>query len=112
MLAVTLCGVGGLVLPLMVSPMVYTHGLCGLSSIDHGLMAYWALEMMSDKTTSKFGAVCLLGAGLKSLVELLTGKAMFSYLLFGFCGVPIAGCHAGGFMGGVFSFFLVYCTRA
>jgi len=44
---VVACAIGSLGACLIGSDAIYTQGLCGLSGIDHGLMAICALEMMS-----------------------------------------------------------------
>jgi len=110
MLILAVCGICGLAAPLIFAPLVYSRGLCGLSGIAHGLMAYSALEMMNDPKNFKIGLACLLSVTLKSMFEAVTGDVMFSFLHFGLCGIPIAVCHTGGVMGGIFLFFILNCA--
>ena len=107
MLILAVCGLCGLGAPLVFAPEIYTRGLCGLSGIAHGLMAFSALEMIRDQKNFKIGLACLLSVILKSMFEAVTGDVVFSFLHFGLCGVPIAVCHTGGVMGGIFSFFVL-----
>ncbi len=111
MLILAVCGICGLAAPLIFAPLVYSRGLCGLSGIAHGLMAYSALEMIRDQKNFKIGVACLLSVTLKSIFEAVTGDVVFSFLHFGLCGVPIAVCHTGGVMGGIFSFFVLNCAN-
>ncbi|MEW6079265.1 MAG: rhombosortase [Thermodesulfobacteriota bacterium] len=106
LLTVGICGFSGLLAPLIFAPEVYSQGLCGLSGIAHGLMAFSGLEMMRDKTTARVGFICLAIVVVKSIYEAATGTMFFSFLLFGLCGIPIAVCHAGGVLGGIVSFIL------
>ena len=107
MLIVAICGACGLIVPLIFAPAIYTNGLCGLSGIAHGLMAFSALEMMQDKANLQSGLICLLAVVFKSVYEAATGEVLFSFLQFGLCGIPIAICHAGGVIGGILSYFIV-----
>ncbi len=106
LLTVCICGGTGLLAPLLFAPDIYAQGLCGLSGIAHGLMAYSGLEMMREKTTEKAGLVCLTMVVAKSIYEGVTGTVFFSFLLFGLCGIPIAVCHLGGVLGGIISFLV------
>jgi len=106
LLTVGICGFCGLLAPLLFSPDIYSQGLCGLSGMAHGLMAFSGLEMMRDKSTAKIGFCCLAIVVAKSIYEAATGTVFFSFLLFGLCGIPIAVCHAGGVLGGLVSFLL------
>jgi len=101
------CGIFGLGLPLVFAPAIYSQGLCGLSGIAHGLMAFSALEMMQEKANFKTGVICLIAVCIKSLYEAATGDVLLSFLQFGLCGIPIAICHAGGVIGGILSFFIL-----
>ena len=106
LLTVGICGSSGLLAPLIFAPDIYTQGLCGLSGIAHGLMAYSGLEMMQDRRTVKTGIACLTIVVAKSIYEAVTGTVFFSFLLFGLCGIPIAVCHLGGVLGGIISFVI------
>ena len=106
LMTVGICGSSGLLAPLLFAPDIYTQGLCGLSGIAHGLMAYSGLEMMQDRTTVQTGIACLTIVVAKSIYEAATGTVFFSFLLFGLCGIPIAVCHLGGVLGGVISFLI------
>lgn len=110
MFVLSVCGICGLAAPLVFTPEIYSRGLCGLSGIAHGLMAYSALEMVRDPKNFKIGVACLLSVILKSVFEAVTGDVVFSFLHFGLCGVPIAVCHTGGVMGGTVSFFILNCA--
>lgn len=110
MFVLFVCGLCGLAAPLVFAPEIYSRGLCGLSGIAHGLMAYSALEMIRDQKNFKIGVACLLLVTLKSVFEAVTGDVVFSFLHFGLCGVPIAICHTGGVMGGIVSFFILNFT--
>ncbi len=93
---------GGLFAAVMASPLVATHGLCGLSGVAHGLMAVVGLESMqrgNDRLIRWCGALCLLGVTGKGLWELATGDVLFASLHPGPLGTPIAACHAGGILG-------------
>jgi len=101
------CGTSSLVVALIVSPLVYTQGLCGLSGIAHGLMAVTGLEMMRSRKDFRAGGIIFLLVVLKGIYELLTGNVLFLFMHMGFCGSPIASCHAGGVLGGIAAFFLL-----
>jgi len=107
LMIVGICGICGLAVPLMFAPAIYSQGLCGLSGIAHGIMAFSALEMMQEKENFKIGVVCLALVCLKSLYEAATGDVLFAFLQFGLCGIPIAICHAGGVIGGILSYFIL-----
>jgi rhomboid family GlyGly-CTERM serine protease len=107
LMIVVICGLCGLIVPLIFAPAIYSQGLCGLSGIAHGLMAYSALELMQETANFKTGVICLAAVSLKALYEAVTGDVLFSFLQFGLCGIPIAICHAGGVMGGILSYFIL-----
>lgn len=107
LMIVAICGICSLAVPLLFASAIYFQGLCGLSGIAHGLMAFSALELMQDKANFKTGAICLAAVSVKALYEAATGDVLFSFLQFGLCGIPIAICHAGGVMGGIFSYFIL-----
>lgn len=100
------CGAGSLLAAMIISPLVYTRGLCGLSGIAHGLMAVTGLEMMKNRRDFKTGGLIFLLVVFKGIYELLTGNVLFSFMHMGLCGSPIASCHAGGVLGGIAAFFL------
>ncbi len=94
--------IGGLLAAVVASPLVATHGLCGLSGVAHGLMAIVGLESMRrghDGLLRWGGAMCFVGVVGKGLLELATGNALFASLHLGSLGTPIAACHAGGILG-------------
>jgi len=107
LMIVGICGLFGLVVPLIFTPAIYSQGLCGLSGIAHGLMAFSALEMMEEKESFKTGVICLAAVSIKSLYEAAAGDVLLSFLQFGLCGIPIAICHAGGVIGGIISYFVL-----
>ncbi len=101
------CWFGGTVLPLLLAPQVSEIGLCGLSGIDHGLMAVSALEGLESRDAGerRLGALFLATVLGKSILELATGRAFFSFLHFGLLGVPVVACHLGGVLGGTAAHF-------
>jgi len=103
---VTFCGCTSLTATLFASPLVYTQGLCGLSGIGHGLMAFSGLEMMRDGSNRNTGVVIGMLVVVKSIYEAAAGTVLFAFFHRGMCGVPLAACHAGGVLGGIVSFFL------
>ena len=101
---IIICGACSLSAALLFSPLIYTTGLCGLSGIAHGLMAVSALEMMQEKENFRFGLLCFLAVAVKSIYEIINGSVLFSFMHLGLCGYPLAPCHAGGVVGGIFAF--------
>jgi rhomboid family GlyGly-CTERM serine protease len=94
--------VGSLVVCLSADPMLSTEGLCGISAIAHGLMAISALNLMGqrhDKLLFRIGLCSFLLVTVKCLIEVLTGKMLFTFLYFGMVGDPVAVTHAGGVLG-------------
>lgn len=108
LLTVGACGLSSLVAAILFSPQFHIIGLCGLSGIAHGLMAISALELMEDNNNFKLGLVFLLIVCIKSIIEVMTGNAIFSFLHMEQCGTPIAICHAGGVIGGIMSYLVFY----
>jgi hypothetical protein len=100
------CGICSLVVALIVSPLVYTRGLCGLSGIAHGLMAVTGLQMMRNRKDFGIGGLIFLLVVSKSIYELLIGDVLFSFMHMGLCGSPVASCHAGGVLGGTVTFLI------
>lgn len=99
-----ICGACSLTAALLFSPLIYKTGLCGLSGIAHGLMAVSALEMIQEKDSFRFGLLCFLAVAVKSIYEIINGNVLFSFMHLGLCGYPLAPCHAGGVVGGIFAF--------
>jgi rhomboid family GlyGly-CTERM serine protease len=99
---------GSLGLSLLVSPVIQTQGLCGLSGVAHGLMAFSGLESLSSPTADRSSRITgLLSFGIvsiKSLLEVLQGHVFFEFLHFGLMGVPVPACHAGGVLFGTGAF--------
>ena len=96
---------GSLLVALWASPLIASHGLCGLSGAAHGLMAASALETPALPRADRFTRIAAL-AGLavvvgKCVIEAITGQALFTFLHFGLLGTPIVACHAGGVLGGL-----------
>ena len=81
-------------------------GLAGLSGIDHGLMAFSALQMMRTAEQRNLGLVCFVLVIGKSVYELATGQVLFLALHTNLCGTPIAASHAGGVLAGLLIFWL------
>ncbi len=100
------CGVCSFGATFLFEPKIHILGLCGISGIAHGLMAVTALEMITGRTYAKQGWFCLFIVGFKSLYEIITGKMLFDFLLFGMCGTPLTASHIGGVIGGIISFSL------
>lgn len=100
-------GVGSLGFSLLFAPQIWSVGLCGLSGIDHGLMAVLGIEMAgkNDAATKNIGRVVFVAVFLKALIEVLTGAPMLEFLHFGQMGVPIVVCHLGGVVGGATAAF-------
>ena len=93
---------GGLIAALAASPLVATHGLCGLSGIAHGLTAVVSLELLhrsTDRLSQWTAALCFVGVVGKSVLEATTGNVLFATWHLGSLGTPIAACHAGGVLG-------------
>jgi rhomboid family GlyGly-CTERM serine protease len=97
-------GAGALLLSLALDPSIATQGLCGLSSIAHGLMAISALEMLRHEDQRKWGWISLSIVVGKSAYELWAGHVLFEFLHMGLCGHPLAACHAGGVLGAMIAF--------
>ena len=101
---VAAAGTGSLLVALAASPLIATHGLCGLSGIAHGLTAAVSLEMLrrsNDRVSQWSGLLCFVGVTGKSLFELITGHVLFASWHLGWLGTPIAACHAGGVLGAI-----------
>jgi len=87
-------------------------GLAGLSGVDHGLMAFSALQMMRIATHRELGLACFALVIGKSVYELATGEAIFLALHADLCGTPIAASHAGGVLAGILVFWLLNGMKA
>lgn len=101
---------GSLVVAVCVSPLIATHGLCGLSGLAHGLMAVSSLEMLTlpeaDRGARTVALAGFIAVTAKCVFELATGHALFAGLHFGLLGTPIVACHAGGVLGGILAVLL------
>lgn len=99
------CSLGNLLLPLVLSPQVATHGLCGLSGLAHGLLVYLALMRCRDRMATKaeraIAGILAAGVVMKALIETVTGGAILAGLHAGDVGLPIPEAHLGGVLGGV-----------
>ena len=105
---------GGLLAALAASPLVFTHGLCGLSGIAHGLTAVVSLELLrraDDRISAWTAALCFVGVVAKSVLEAATGNVMFASWHLGSLGTPIAACHAGGILGALVTCMLLRDPR-
>lgn len=101
---------GGLLAALAASPLISTHGLCGLSGIAHGLTAIVSLELLRrahDHTSAWTAALCFVGVVAKSVLEAATGNVLFASWHLGSLGTPIAACHAGGILGALAAWILL-----
>lgn len=103
---VVLSGAFSLSAAYVLSPEVQTIGLCGLSGIDHGLMAAAALWMIRNKSDRRLGYTFLTLLITKCVYEMAVGDVFFSSIHLGLCGTPLVACHMGGVVGGMISFFL------
>ena len=101
--------IGSLVICLCADPMLSTKGLCGISAIAHGLMAVSALNLMRqrhDKLLFRIGLCSFVLVTLKCLIEILTGKMLFTFLYFGMVGDPVAVTHTGGLLGALVTWLI------
>lgn len=103
---VIISGAFSLAAAFILSPEINDIGLCGLSGIDHGLMAAAALWMIRNKEDRRLGYSCLTLLIAKCVYEMVAGDVFFSSIHLGLCGTPLVACHLGGFVGGMVSFFL------
>lgn len=101
LLLVAGCALGSLLLPLAIAPQIQQLGLCGLSGVAHGLMAFSALEMLRHRSQRSLGWILLGGLLLKVAWELVSGTVVLQQLHLGDIGQPIVATHAGGVMGGI-----------
>lgn len=104
---VVCAAMGSLLLPLAISPYIYSIGLCGLSGVAHGLAAVSSLEMMRHEHQRLFGIVLLVGLLIKVIGEIMIGDVLFQALHFGSIGQPIVSTHAGGVIGGMLGYLIV-----
>ena len=102
------CGGMSLLFGLWLAPAITVEGLSGLSGIAHGLMAIAALELMQEQSHRALGIVSYGAVVGKSVYETATGNVAFEFMHMGLCGTPVAACHAGGVMGGLLCFWLMY----
>jgi len=96
---------GSLVLPLLLSPIIGTAGLAGLSGCAHGLMAITGLELIrrypKGDILKNTGYLIFSVVVIKSLIETATGQVLFVGLHAGDVGTPVAEAHLGGVVGGI-----------
>jgi hypothetical protein len=67
-------------------------------------MVVSALELMKQRSDKLLFRIGLISFGLvvvKCLVEVITGKMLFTFIYFGMVGDPVAVTHAGGVLGGL-----------
>ncbi|EAT14776.1 rhombosortase [Desulfuromonas acetoxidans] len=96
--------VGSLVVPLLVSRVIYVYGLCGLSGVAHGLMAVSCLELMKNSDSRVIGGLFLAALVGKTVWEVATGNVVFHHLHLGDIGHPVVTTHLGGLLGGLAAF--------
>jgi rhomboid family GlyGly-CTERM serine protease len=99
-----ICGSFSLAAALIFSPEIEAKGLCGLSGIAHGLMAYSGLELMLTRKNIWIGLFSFLLVLVKSIYEFINGEVVFTFMHMGLCGSPLAACHLGGVVGGILCF--------
>ncbi|MCF8070320.1 MAG: rhombosortase [Desulfobacterales bacterium] len=104
-------GVCSLIASQIFSADIQTQGLCGLSGIAHGLMAYSSLEMIHQQALRKIGIISLIIVALKTVFEMISGNALFSSLHFGDYGNPLVTCHAGGVIGGIGAYLIMFINH-
>lgn len=102
------CGGTSLLFGLWLAPVIVAGGMSGLSGIAHGLMAVAALELMQNQSHRTLGFVSYVAVVGKSIYETATGSVAFEFMHMGLCGTPVAACHAGGVVGGMLCFWVVY----
>ncbi len=105
-LVLVMCGAFSLATAMLASPLIDQLGLCGLSGIAHGLMAFTALRMMNVQEERNVGQWLFALVVTKAACEALTGTVLLEFLYMGLCGSPIAACHAGGVMGGILAYWV------
>ena len=103
-----ICGSFSLIAALCFTPDIETKGLCGLSGIAHGLMAYSGLELIHTRKSIWVGLFSFLLVFIKSIYEFSNGEVVFTFMHMGLCGSPLAACHLGGVVGGILSFFIFF----
>lgn len=110
------CGAGSLGLSLATSPVIQSQGLCGLSGIAHGLMAFSALESLgsskADRRGRTIGLLSFVVVTGKSALEMLQGHVFFEFLHFGLMGSPVPACHVGGVLAGTGMYVLFKGVQA
>ena len=109
------CSLFSIAVTWLTTPGLVQYGLCGLSGIDHGLMALVGLELIyyhrKDKALSWVGWLTLLSIVGKSIVEACSGSVIFSFLHTGNVGYPLTMCHIGGVLGGIVGFYVMKNVR-
>lgn len=105
---------GSLLAGIWFSPQVQVAGLRGFSGITYGITTIGILELVfrKERTDKIVGSTFLFLMFLLVGYEVLTGKFLFDFLLFGMVGTPILVCHAGGISGAVLAYFLIKLTDA
>lgn len=101
--------IGSLAVCLAADPFLSTQGLCGISAIAHGLMVISALHLMrerEDKMLFRMGLCSFVLVIVKCLIEVITGKMLFTFLYFGMVGDPVAVTHAGGVLGALITWII------
>jgi rhomboid family GlyGly-CTERM serine protease len=98
------CGSFSLITAVWFAPEIETKGLCGLSGIAHGLMAYSGLELLHNRKAVWLGLFSFLMVFIKSIYEFVNGEVVFTFMHMGLCGSPLAACHLGGVVGGIVCF--------
>ncbi len=101
-----ICGSFSLIAALCFTPDIETKGLCGLSGIAHGLMAYSGLELIHTRKSIWVGLFSFLLVFIKSTYEFINGEVVFTFMHMGLCGSPLAACHLGGVFGGLLCFLI------
>ena len=102
----SICGSFSLIAALCFTPDIETKGLCGLSGIAHGLMAYSGLELIHTRKSIWVGLFSFLLVFIKSIYEFITGEVVFTFMHMGLCGSPLSACHLGGVFGGLLCFLI------
>jgi rhomboid family GlyGly-CTERM serine protease len=113
LVAVFICMLGSVTLPLVSTDAVSALGLCGLSGTAHGLMTIVCLDLVCSKARLErvVGSVNLALLVLKSGYEYYCGTVLFAWLHLGPIGTPIAACHAGGVLAGILAWLVFRLVR-
>ncbi|NQU40289.1 MAG: rhomboid family intramembrane serine protease [Lentisphaerae bacterium] len=102
LIQIAVCGAGALLLASW-TPLFGQVGYCGLSGLDHGLMALIAMQWIAQGRrrgrTDGVAWALLAAVTTKAIIEACTGKVLLHGLHFGDISIPIVSSHLGGVLG-------------